>query len=386
MRKVEILIIASLTMAVLIFLILSIQSSSSIWPYHVAITSNETTRANNNVMSSDRPQNCEMVLAQNGPNENLNDEYEVAAMVDPKCEVPSLQKGKVHVVIAGYKGLDAKNGFSDRNSYLFDIGLTNADYFWYRRLDAQKPLRHIEGPCGQSFHERLLLPNHGRDASALYDYIVEFYNNLPDILIFMHGHGAQAYHTNCEAIFARTVYYYRAYVNKNVLRCKGKSVLDHMMTLTSRSTTTINYTHTWFGNNEFRLSKRNTDKNSCKDFIGAKWGHVFKYRDFYSNDSCCASFIITSDRIQRYPLEFWEDMLHLVRDPTTDDDVFSRICFEFLLATLFYDEVDFTIDQVSVFYNEADSLIHGKLRNENSTGPDKRVVDRMKSCLICRNK
>jgi len=79
------------------------------------------------------------------------------------CETPSLPRGSVHIVVGTYKYNDPEEGIGfDHDNYLFDLGLTNADIFWYRRVEPEEPLREMEGPCGMRLHERLLLPNYGR--------------------------------------------------------------------------------------------------------------------------------------------------------------------------------------------------------------------------------
>ena len=57
------------------------------------------------------------------------------------CEEPSLPKGEVHVVIGGYKEVEAGLAFDDVKNYLWDLELTNADVFWYRRVQSEIPLR-----------------------------------------------------------------------------------------------------------------------------------------------------------------------------------------------------------------------------------------------------
>ena len=50
--------------------------------------------------------------------------------------------------------------------YLWDLALSNVNIVLYRRQRADLPLRTWSNGCGMRAEERLLLPNHGRDAAA----------------------------------------------------------------------------------------------------------------------------------------------------------------------------------------------------------------------------
>ena len=89
-------------------------------------------------------------------------------------------------------------------------------------------------------HERLLLPNLGRDDTVLYAYILEYHINLlqPDMIVFLYGHGAISWHSSCESIFGRATY----------LCCKlagrePSNVTSVIMALTDKSSekSTFNY-------------------------------------------------------------------------------------------------------------------------------------------------
>ena len=79
------------------------------------------------------------------------------------CISPSLPHSAFHVVIAGH----AENTCYQ---YVLDMGLTNALVFVYRRVSPDEPLRTWTGRCGIRVEEKLLVPNHGRDAAAFYDW------------------------------------------------------------------------------------------------------------------------------------------------------------------------------------------------------------------------
>ena len=108
----------------------------------------------------------------------------------------------------------------------------------------------IDLPCGMTLHERVMSPNRGRDGSAFYHHLLQVYDNPPEAIVFLHGHGAKyAWHTSCDAVFGRVIHYYRdlALVSQsksdkvgkddeqsnNNNKEKEKRVSNHMMTLTA---------------------------------------------------------------------------------------------------------------------------------------------------------
>jgi Protein of unknown function (DUF3431) len=142
-----------------------------------------------------------------------------AAHDDVACQKPSLPYCAFHVVIASWA---EEQCFS----YLYELGLTNACVYVYRRVHPQRELRTWNGPCGVTVYERLLLPNHGRDAAAFYDYVSASYSSLPRAVAFLHGHGPfGSAHTDEVTVASRVVAYYRALVRR-------EPISTHMVTLT----------------------------------------------------------------------------------------------------------------------------------------------------------
>ena len=71
------------------------------------------------------------------------------------CEIPSIEKGKVHIVVSGYHDIEKGLIIDKDMNYLFDRNLTNADIIWYRRVSPNRPARTFDGPCGITLHKRL---------------------------------------------------------------------------------------------------------------------------------------------------------------------------------------------------------------------------------------
>ena len=140
------------------------------------------------------------------------------------CESPALPAGAIHIVIAGYK---EDTCFTH---YLWDMGLTNAHAFVYRRRESEQALRSWHGPCGMLVQERLLLPNHGRDIAAFHSHVTEHYANPPLSVVFLHGHGSDDdRHTDCPTIIGRARLAYRGLAGASE---GAAEFAQHMVTLT----------------------------------------------------------------------------------------------------------------------------------------------------------
>lgn len=301
------------------------------------------------------------------------------------CESPSLPHGSIHVVVATYKykEMEAEIGFDYNNYvYLWDLGLSNAEIYWYRRQQSEAPLRQVDGPCGMRLNERLLLPNYGRDGAAFFDHVLEFYDDPPLTIIFLHGHAAIGWHSSCDSVFARTAYVYRDLVSSNHQHGSNKTVQNHMMTLTSPDDGTRGFVlNDWSGGGtqQRRLGSHThngTDaKTPCKVFKERWHEQVFSRLPKPQYSSCCASFILSGYRIRRYPRVFYEELQALLTNEAYPDQ--GRECFEFLVYSLFGEEANtFTDQELQSFYDKADGLVHGEA--------DQVVVRRMQRCKATR--
>ena len=297
------------------------------------------------------------------------------------CESPALPAGAIHVVIAGYK---ENTCFTH---YLWDMGLTNAHVFVYRRRKPEKALRSWRGPCGMLVQERLLLPNHGRDIAAFHSHVVEHYANPPLSIVFVHGHGSDdERHTDCATIIGRARLAYRGLAGASV---DAAEFAKHMVTLTQFGRSgdpawLMDFTESTLSRKLLRhehyplaglaqagvrlgsrvsrerlvtqnhegptaglvpeqekqtgstLSSQPSSQEqspqalaeaSCAP-IFAKWGVNTTSAGFHT---CCASFILPWDRIERYPRGFYEEALQHALDTKYDDGWTSRVCWEFIV-------------------------------------------------------
>ncbi len=359
------------------------------------------------------------------------------------CEAPSLPHDTgMHIIVGGYRREEPGYEMTDKHNYLGDLGVTNADVYWYRRIHPDIPqaeptplgATEQEG-CGMMMHERYLSINHGRDGAAFYDHILQIYDAPPGAVVFLHGHGAKAWHTSCDAVFARTVAYYRdlaksfeeAKIHKinlggidskddtekeeynvaSLVNSTRKRLSNHMMTLTSSAKGTKNYVHKWFGQSAWKVQLQldtpespisaapyyipshyspayyRSENKPCRDLL-YKWKDVIPSHTTsnpYMSTSCCASFIVPGHRIHRYPRELYQDLFELLTSPTNDDLVVGRYCFEYLVFDLFHDDGLFEFEEVVKLYDDADALIHGKRGMPNRVEKDESVLGRLGNCL-----
>lgn len=377
---------------------------------------------------------------------NNDDRHKTRINVTNHCEAPSLPRNTgMHIIVGGYRREEPGFEMTDKHNYLGDIGVTNADVYWYRRIHPEIPQAEPtrlgdteqEG-CGMMMHERYLPINHGRDGAAFYDHILQIYDAPapPGAVVFLHGHGAKAWHTSCDAVFARTVAYYRDLVNSfeeakmhktknlggidsmdgnegeeynvaSLVNSTQKRLSNHMMTLTSSPQGTKNYVHKWFGRSAWKVQLQldtpespisaapyyipshyspayyRSENKPCRDLL-YKWKDVIpshKMNNPYMSTSCCASFIVPGHRIHRYPRELYQDLFELLTNPTNDDLVVGRYCFEYLVFDLFHDDGLFEFEEVVKLYDDADALIHGKRGMSDRVEKDESVVGQLGNCL-----
>ena len=372
---------------------------------------------------------------------NHNHEKKTRVNITNHCEIPSLPSNNgMHIVIGGYRRNEPGFEMTDKFNYLGDIGLTNAHVYWYRRIQPEIPqaVATLMGDnsnqhgCGMIMHERYLAVNHGRDPAAFYHHLLQVYDDPPGAVVFLHGHGAKAWHTSCDALFARTIAYYRdlaeafeegkklknnnkgstqqEYSVASLVNSTQKRLSNHMMTLTSSAQGTKNYVHKWFGKSAWKVQLQldtpespivsapyylpshyspayyQSENKPCRDLLD-KWVDVIPSHTTsnpYMSTSCCASFIVPGHRIHRYPRELYQDLFDLLTNPTNDDLVVGRFCFEYLVYDLFHDDGLFEFEEVVKLYDEADALIHGKRGGGVSTDrvvKDESVVERLGNCL-----
>jgi hypothetical protein len=256
------------------------------------------------------------------------------------CEMPSLPKNSLHIVIAGYKHREVSEDYS----YLFS--LSNTEIFHYRRQFATMPLVSYPEICGVVVNERLMLPNIGREAAAFFDYAYEHYDNPPKVIAFLHGHAAISWHTTCNGVYSRLLQSYRDLISDEFP--------FRMFTLAGNRKQNIYSPNPFPGRLRRRLQLEPEDQ-----LLVDKCGAVFeKYNKTILQvpgqfGSCCATFILPGDRLHWYPKDFYLTMrnYHLL---TTNEDMAGRYCFEFIIYPMYCDALIEETDRI--WYQKALNL------------------------------
>ncbi|EKX37838.1 hypothetical protein GUITHDRAFT_115978 [Guillardia theta CCMP2712] len=128
-----------------------------------------------------------------------------------RCLRYPLPEGSVHVVVAMR---DASWTMKVVEDIAF-MGLTNSIVYLYRRMDVGINLKGLLSseptaglPCGITVVERALVPNRGNEAAVYLSHIEEFYDNLPMLMVFMHDHGIESWHSQRRPVYKRSRAYY----------------------------------------------------------------------------------------------------------------------------------------------------------------------------------
>lgn len=247
--------------------------------------------------------------------------WAVASAGAAECLFPSLPTGAFHVVIAGWQ----RRPLQCFQHYLNEMGLTNARVFAYRRTEPHQPsFPPLRSSCGNVIEDRLLLPNHGREAAAFFDWVVEHYDSPPTSVVFLHGHGPHSWHTACQPVIARTRLAYTHYSDPDT----ADLIARHAVTLTWLDPAK-NGPGQDIPRRAVNLSTEIAGYQSTKAAqacfaILAKVNLTVPERA----PSCCASFVAAGERIRRYPKWFWRELRATALRPDIPDWIFGRLCFE----------------------------------------------------------
>lgn len=237
------------------------------------------------------------------------------------CISPAVGTNRFHVVIASWKNATCFE-------WVYDLGLSNARVFVYRRVGTLPP-RTWDGPCNVTVEERLLIPNHGRDGAAFYDYAAEFSTNPPSAVVFVHGHGPfMSWHSTNISVASRVVAYYKDVAQRST------SVPERMVTLTADAVTGQTNLDSWHNYGRRRLFP-------SAHYTAIRDEYCYRIFDTYGAipieggfDSCCAQFILPGERLRMFPTAMYTALRdHLM---THHDDQYSgRACFEHAVYRIF---------------------------------------------------
>ena len=88
------------------------------------------------------------------------------------------------------------------------LGFSRASVFLYYR-EPRTILNGFTDRCQIKVHERVLLPNVGHEAAPYLAHILEFYHKPPELTLFAHHHGPDAWHASSDSFVRRARAYYR---------------------------------------------------------------------------------------------------------------------------------------------------------------------------------
>ena len=281
------------------------------------------------------------------------------------CLAPALPDDETfHIVLGGQRYLSEEHV---AHHYLWDLQIPNMKIVIYRRMRLQKPARRWVGPCGMTAEERLII-NRGREALAFFDYIAAVRRGdlglkPPAAFAFLHGHGAIAWHTSCQAVFTRILNFYMQMVQPEA---EMEGLERHMLSLTSKasgglkSITTLSdhrgLSQGIRGSGEEFLSTTDTTfhreeekaKEGCFE-IFRRYGLDLPYGTQATFRSQSASFVSSWERFATSPAGLAEEMLARFTAKNMTDVLFipelnrnvtreyfwSIHCFEFSVYELY---------------------------------------------------
>ena len=234
----------------------------------------------------------------------------------------------VEIVVAGFR---YEEDF--RGHYLWRLGVPRTRLVLYRRERPEVEARAWRGPCGMYGEERVLLPNIGRDAAAFWDYARWRRDSPPSAVAFLHGHVAQGYHTNCEAILTRLHAYHRGLGGDAAFAPLPNSLVTFTEPTNGRFAD--EWPLYWFGQPVDGVREANPEtearEGSCED--------VLKTLNITLSNvdvtSCCGSFIMPGTWLRGYDRVVYDTLHRAVANPIADDSLTARQCFEFIVYAMF---------------------------------------------------
>lgn len=237
-------------------------------------------------------------------------------------------EGAMEIVVAGFR-----YEMDFRGHPLWRLRLPKARIVLYRRERPEVEARAWRGPCGMYGEERVMLPNHGRDAAAFWDYARWMRDSPPRAVAFLHGHIAHAYHTNCDVITTRLHAYHRGMHGDATFAPLPNSLVT--LTDPTNGRFADDWPLYWFGQPVNGVHEANPEteakEGSCQDVL--KTVNITLSNVHVT--SCCGSFIMPGAWLRGYDSAVYDTLHRYVADPSKDDVLTARQCFEFIVYAMF---------------------------------------------------
>ncbi|KAK3378332.1 hypothetical protein B0H63DRAFT_452129 [Podospora didyma] len=156
--------------------------------------------------------------------------------------------------------------------------------------------------------------NKGREAMAYLTYIVDYYNELPDISVFMHAH-KYSWHDNM--------------FDLNAVQTLQRLNLNRVVRLGF-----MNLRCGWDPGCPDHIHPRNTDYDIFKPeqaVFAMAWREIFPLEELPETLSqpCCAQFALTSDRIKAWPQAHYVALRDWILTTDLEDSISGRV-FEYI--------------------------------------------------------
>jgi hypothetical protein len=247
-----------------------------------------------------------------------------------KCWNPGLPNGDLAVVF-GTKATSLKAAESVQHLLSAFPG-TNAHIHIYHRsklsqhLVLGSALEKHNLNCDVKLFHHILEPNRGNEAAVYLAYIVEHYHNLPEMIVFIHDHGGQSWHSE-NVIFLRRLHaFYRGifYEKYMSMRKHEMGIHNFYSRFSSKMRTLSSCYHEGPGTRSpfcirhvpkrFLLDDPDAWRQAFDKFDGIlkEYGVMDLSDDQGKFWSCCASFIARRQHIHNQPLEFYNKSLEAI--------------------------------------------------------------------------
>lgn len=201
---------------------------------------------------------------------------------------------------------------------------STADYSWFERLDEKvyKPLKYDMSyePCNAT-DSRCIFPNKGKEVPSYLKFIVDHYADLPEYVIFLHGHN-QSWHS-----------------------------FDKIPVLKRITIETLRANNVLFWSFRNITSPLVPEKlPAVKPAIMDGWGALYKGLEGFPDKppvwwtyNCCAEFIVSRAAIRSRPLEFYVKAWDWLWKTQWNDYLTSRF-FEYTWHMVFTWQLNVTCD------------------------------------------
>jgi len=216
-------------------------------------------------------------------------------------------------------------------SWLRNFSATTASvHVYYRSTLARRLHRNsLSGGdllgCGMQLSEHMLTPNRGNEAAVFLAYIVQHYKALPEMVIFIHDHGARSWHSEPAIFFRRLQAYLKGIQTpQNFAHSKQEAGTDDLNSKFAEKVRTLSSCYHEGPDTRNPFCVQHLPKRQLLDAPGA-WRLAYTTFEGILNQSgasdtnnhgqfwsCCASFVARRQHIHLQPLTFYKHALDAI--------------------------------------------------------------------------